>query len=90
MIQALRKETKGRAITLRLTDARQVRDFFALHSCKTKQQIATLVAEWYPELAWKLPPKRKPWQSEPYGASLFDAAAAVMIFRNETGHERGE
>ena len=40
-----------------------------------KYQMARAVEEHLPELATRLPPKRKLWQSEDYRMSIFDAAA---------------
>jgi len=41
----------------------------------TNQLIATSMAECFPELEWKLPPPRKPWQPENWRMLLFDAVA---------------
>jgi hypothetical protein len=52
----------------------------------TKQQIATSMADCFPEIEWKLPPPRKPWQTEGWRMVLFDAVAlgfayfAIMIY----------
>ena len=45
-----------------------------------KHQIATAVAAHYPELSLYLPAKRKPWQSEKYGMSVFEAAALGLTY----------
>jgi hypothetical protein len=50
---------------------------------RNKHQIATAIAAHYPELSLYLPAKRKPWQSEKYGMSVFEAAAlGIMYFRH--------
>jgi len=46
----------------------------------TKYAIARALAERFPELRWALPPKRKPWQSEDYRMSIFDAAALGVAY----------
>ena len=38
-------------------------------------EVAQAIAKRFPELAWHLPRKRKPWQSEPKKQLIFDAAA---------------
>ncbi|MFY9561284.1 MAG: hypothetical protein WAQ52_13710 [Terriglobales bacterium] len=45
-----------------------------------KHQIATAIAERFPDLLSILPPKRKSWQSEDYRMSVFDAAAIGIAF----------
>jgi hypothetical protein len=38
------------------------------------------LAQRFPELAAKLPPKRKIWQSEDYRMSIFDAASLGVAY----------
>jgi len=45
-----------------------------------KHQIASRISELFPELLSILPPKRKPWQSEDYRMSIFDAAALGIAY----------
>ena len=45
-----------------------------------KDQIASAVAEQFPELLSILPPKRRPWQSEDYRMTIFDAAAVGIAY----------
>jgi len=46
----------------------------------TKQEIAIAIAERFPELAPRLPRFRKPWMSEDYRMSIFDAVALALTF----------
>jgi hypothetical protein len=48
----------------------------------TKYQRAQAVIERFPVLTQKLPPKRKPWESEHYRMSMFTAAALAMTYHN--------
>jgi hypothetical protein len=45
-----------------------------------KDRIASAIAEQFPELFSILPPKRRPWQSEDYRMTIFDAAAAGIAY----------
>ena len=45
-----------------------------------KQEIAIAIAERFPELAPRLPRSRKPWMSEDYRMSIFDAVALALTF----------
>jgi len=47
---------------------------------RAKYQRAVAVASRFPEIAWKLPPKRKPWDSEPYSMSIFEALQIAAVY----------
>ena len=49
----------------------------------TKHQRAQAVIERFPVLAQKLPPKRKPWESEDYRMSMFAAAALAVAYLHQ-------
>lgn len=46
----------------------------------TKQEIATILANRFPELALRLPPPRKSWMSEDARLGIFDALALGVVF----------
>jgi hypothetical protein len=48
---------------------------FSKRGAQTKYDIASTLARQFPALTLRLPPKRKPWQSEDSRMSIFDAAA---------------
>jgi len=50
----------------------------------TKNENARRVAEQFSVLRWKMPPKRKPWESEDYRMNMFAAAALAMAQLNIT------
>lgn len=82
----LRLEAKKRSITVRAISAKRVRRFFASRGNVTKHAIASKVAECFDELSPRLPPKRKPWQSEHHNTLIFDAAATAIALLGETEH----
>jgi hypothetical protein len=47
---------------------------------KSKYQIAHAIAERYPELQFRLPSPRKSYQSEKFGITIFEAAAAGFAY----------
>lgn len=63
------------------------KDFVRAHYLGTgridKYDIARRVVGYFPELAWHIPKKRKPWQGEPATQVVFDAAT-VAVFLLET------
>jgi RNase H-fold protein (predicted Holliday junction resolvase) len=67
---ARRSGSKGYALPLAA-----VYQEFSKKGAHTKYDIASALAHEFPALALRLPPKRKPWQSEDSRMSIFDAAA---------------
>ncbi len=49
-----------------------------------KYHIAAAIAERYPELLAQLPTPRKDWQSEKFGITIFEAAAAGFVYYGQT------
>ena len=82
-------EARRRSIPCRFVVATEVRRFFARYDGTTKHAIASLVAGWFPDLAWKLPPKRRPWESERYNTAIFDAAATAVAYLGKINRQRG-
>lgn len=66
-----------------------VRECFAGFGAKTKEEIATVIARELPDLAPKLPPKRKPWKSEDERLSIFDAASLALTYFYRDSKEEG-
>src|SRR4029077_4675410 len=67
---ALLQESQKRHIPVRHITRSMVKKAFEGHS-ENKYEIATVLAQRYPALESKLPPKRKCWQSENYRMSIF-------------------
>jgi hypothetical protein len=79
MTGLVEREAGKRRIPLRFVTRSMVKKAFAGHE-RNKHEIATALAARFPELAPKLPPKRKCWQSEDYRIHLFDAAALGLAY----------
>jgi len=45
-----------------------------------KYEVASALAQQFPALASRLPPRRKCWQSEDYRMGIFDAAAVGVAY----------
>ena len=75
MLDVIAGKARHGGIPVRVLGRSAVRDAFATSGFQTKHQVASALAERFAELAPILPPKRKPWQSEDYRTSIFDAAA---------------
>ncbi len=63
---------------------------FASAGGRTKYKIALAIAGRFPELAWRLPPIRKPWMSEDTRMGIFDAMAlALASYTRPSGRKLG-
>lgn len=81
----IRAEARRRSVRCRTVHAPQVKRFYARLGCTTKHEIALLMAEWFEELVWIIPPKRKAWHREHHRTCVFDAAAAgAFVFGTDT------
>jgi hypothetical protein len=78
-LDVLKCEAQRHACPLRLISASSVHEHFYNQGRRNKHEVSQVVAGYFPELAWRLPRKRKPWQSEPAIQVLFDAAALALF-----------
>jgi len=78
--QGILMEARRRCIECSVVEAKHVREFFGQYGCKAKYEVASILAEWFEDLAWQLPPRRRIWQSEAHAMLLFDAAAAGVTY----------
>ena len=62
-----------RKVKLRSFSRLKVKQTFAESGATTKYEIAVAITKRFPELAPRLPRFRKPWMSEDYRMSIFDA-----------------
>lgn len=65
----MRVETYSRAM---------VKQCFARFGAGTKDEMARVIAREFPELEPRLPPERKPWDSQDARMAMFDAAAFAL------------
>jgi hypothetical protein len=84
ILNQLKKRAKQHDVEIVCKSPKAIRKYFGFRDIHTKQEIAHAVAAVLPELAWKLPPRRRPWETENHRMSIFDAAAAVVV-HFETG-----
>ena len=77
-IVGLAEKSKIPVLLLRRKDVFQS---LLLGESGTKQALAEIVAERYPdELGRQLPPKRRPWMKESYRMGMFEAVALALAF----------
>jgi hypothetical protein len=86
ILRVIRKEATRRSIQMEPVAISEIQRVFR-ESGATKEIIATAITKIFPELQWKVPPKRKPWVSEGHNMVIFDAAATGIAFlaRHDAG-----
>src|SRR5438477_5899900 len=85
---SLRSFAKRVLVTVLLIDESSLRGFFSREPKVNKHDIALMIADRFPELSWRLPPKRKSWQSEPKRQSIFDAASLGIFYFAQQANEQ--
>jgi hypothetical protein len=86
--QMVRREALRRSIQTDFVGKQELKQVFEQFGSATKYQIASRIALMFPELTWKLPAARKPWQTEPHNQTIFDAIALGLTYfaRSGTAH----
>jgi hypothetical protein len=73
-------EARSRSIPICLVNRDDIRHTFYVLGCETKYEIASALTRIFPELVWKLPPKREIWKSEHPRMPMFDAIALGLAY----------
>lgn len=85
LISEISKLSSKRKIRVRSVSRDQVKKAFSESGAVNKYDIAKVIAKGFPELAPRLPRFRKPWMSEDYRMSIFDAVAfGITTFTSAT------
>ena len=88
IVQEVASGIQSTRVKVWVVDAANVRTLFAEQRCNNKHQTAVRITALFGELAWKLPAQRRPWESEHYNATIFDAAAVAVYFLSCVEHEQ--
>jgi len=78
-VDKIMKHIRTHNLRTRMLSSKAVKRVFAGRN-DNKDRIASAVAAQFPELLSILPPKRRPWQSEDYRMTIFDAAAVGIAY----------
>ena len=74
---------KNQSLKVFLFSREQIRHAFSENGEPTKQDIAEDIARRFPEeLGSRLPPRRRPWESENYRMGIFDAVSLALTFES--------
>jgi hypothetical protein len=80
ILAAIKRAANSRSVPVRPMKPREISEVFQLFQATTKYEIASMLAESFPHLSWKLPPVRKIWESEHPRMALFDAVALGFAY----------
>ena len=73
---------RKRRLTVTLISGRQLRSLLLGNAQGTKQEMAEMLVKHFPdELASRLPPKRRAWESADARMDIFDAVGLAVAFR---------
>lgn len=80
LVDVVTRVASAHSIPVLLIRDDDVRQTFHNMGCETREEIAAALARIFPELQWKLPPKRRTWQSEHPRMAVFDAIALGLAY----------
>jgi hypothetical protein len=80
ILRAIQSHARGISLLTFWVSEPALRRFFQGFHCRNKFQVAALLSNSFPELASKLPPKRKPYEPEPWTMTYFDAIALGVVY----------
>ncbi len=93
-VQAVRGEARRASLPIAIVSERAVKTFFERNGFRTRHEIASALATSFPELAWKLPPRRKMWQTEyarmSLGLTYFARQGISKALSSDDGAEGAE
>jgi hypothetical protein len=80
VLRTLLSEAAKQRIPMRSVTREEIRSAFSDLGARTKDEIASILVQVFPELLARLPPKRKVWQSERNAMIVFDAVATGFAY----------
>ena len=79
-VEAIKREAVMQSVEMVFLKRRDIHYAFRQSGNSSKYKIAGLIAEMFPELAWRLPPNRKNWQPEHHTMAVFDAVSLGLTY----------
>lgn len=78
----IRQLVTSMGLPMKTVTREDVQLHFFQYGATTKEEIAKVVAESFPELRSQLPTHREQWMSEDYRMSVFDALTIALVARS--------
>jgi hypothetical protein len=79
-MKAVGRQAWRAAVRVTFINERRLKTIFQQKGEITKHQIASSLALMFPELEWRLPPPRKPWEAEHPRMAMFDAVSLAVAY----------
>ena len=89
VIEKFAELAQQRGITVVRCSRHDMLDVFGRLGARSKDDVAAVVARMVPELAPRLPARRRIWESEHYAMAIFEAAALALTYF-ERSRDNGE
>ncbi len=83
LIRAIHQLGIKHGVTVRSISKPKLREAFVSSNATTKDAIAKVLADRFPELADRLPPPRRPWDGQNPNMAIFKAMAMAVALRSE-------
>ena len=80
LAHAMRRACHRLSLQVALLSREHVRNCFKMRGARTKHEIASVLAQEFPVLAWKLPPRRRNYDHEHWNMPIFDAVALGLTY----------
>ncbi len=80
LLGQMKADANQMGLQVSLISKRTIQEQFCVFGTGSKDDIATAIATMVPELAEKLPSRRRIWESEHYNMGMFEAAALAISF----------
>ena len=85
ILSAIRRKADDRSVPMCFVTPEQIKAAFRMFRARTKDEITQVLASVFPELFWKIPPKRRTWKREHPRMMVFDAIAAGFTHWQRNG-----
>ena len=85
IVRVIRKATEKNSARFTMLSSRKLKAHFRSYGPTTKHSIASFVAQMFEEISWKLPNRRKPYESESPAMVVFDAVATGVAYFDNLG-----
>jgi hypothetical protein len=85
IVRVASRQVRRRSVRPIFLSERKIRNHFRNDGQVTKHTIATFIAATFPELACKLPPRRRAWDAEDRRMPIFDAVALGLVYEASLG-----
>lgn len=79
LIANICNESRAQELQVHSYSREQIKEVFSQFNCSTKYEVATTIANWFPELKSFTAPKRKPWEAEHHYTGVFDAISIAIV-----------